>query len=235
MSTVSTQLVHPDNLSTKYIRQAANNVGQPCQLPSHQIHRISRGTPPWTAYPLGLPSARLCIQHHQSQRGGPPFWGAGIQRWQDGHQQRTDERNWVLSALNNGNRLTTDHHLCTVHAGWTGNRGQQVWVAYVTWLLYMTIALQICLCDGWFANYTYYYSSYLQINGHPWHSSILWWWVSVRRELHLSQSQLMVIPCIFTEHITTNLLILWVCHICKQSADLRAAGCSHPSIHRHCT
>ena len=93
MSTVSMQLVCPESLSTKCIRQAANNVGQPCHLPSHQIHRISRGTPPWTACPLGLPSARLCIQHHQSQRSGPSFWGKGTQRWQDGHQQCTDERN----------------------------------------------------------------------------------------------------------------------------------------------
>ena len=65
MSTVPMQRGH------KSIRQA------PCQLPSHQIHRILRGIPPWTTGPLGLTSARLCILHHQSQRGGPSFWGQG--------------------------------------------------------------------------------------------------------------------------------------------------------------
>ena len=91
---------------TKCIREAAKNVLQPCQWTSHQIHRISQGTPPWMTGPLGLPSARLCIQHHQSQRGGPSFWGQGTQRQQDGHKQHTSERHCVLSALNNRNRLT---------------------------------------------------------------------------------------------------------------------------------
>ena len=99
---------------TKSIRQAANNVGQPCQLPSHQIHRISRGTPPWTACPLGLPSARLCFHHHLSQRGGPPSLGQGTQRWQDGHQEHTNERHCVLPELNNGTssqQITTCEHM----------------------------------------------------------------------------------------------------------------------------
>ena len=90
---------------TKCIREAAKNVLQPCQWTSHQIHRISQGTPPWTTGPLGLPSARLCIQHHQSQRGGPSFWGQGTQQQQDGHKQHTSERHCVLSALNNRNRF----------------------------------------------------------------------------------------------------------------------------------
>ena len=97
----------------KCIRQAVHNASQPYPLLSHQIHRISRGTPPWTACPLGLPSARLCIHHHQSQRGGPPFLGQGTQQHQDGHPWHTSERHCVLSALDNRNSLTTDHHLCT--------------------------------------------------------------------------------------------------------------------------
>ena len=97
----------------KSIRQAANNVGQPCQLPSHQIHRISQGTPPWTTGPLGLPSARLCIHHHLSQRGGPPVWGQGTQHQQDGHPRHTRERHCFLPAMNNRNKFTTCHHSCT--------------------------------------------------------------------------------------------------------------------------
>ena len=106
----------------KSIRQAANNVGQPCQLPSHQIHRISRGTPPWTTGPLGLPSARLCIHHHPSQRGGPPFWGQGTQQQQDGRPQHTSERHCFLPALNNKNRLTTDQSMYTHMQENKGNR-----------------------------------------------------------------------------------------------------------------
>ena len=87
--------------------------GQPCQWPSHQMHRISRGTPPWTAGPLGLHSARLCIHHHQSQRGGPPSWRRGTQQQQDGRHQHTRERHCVLPALSNKKTLITDHHLCT--------------------------------------------------------------------------------------------------------------------------
>ena len=117
MSTVPMQQVWPER-SQKCIRQAANNGSQPCQRPSHQIHRISRGTPPWTSDPLGLPSARLSSHHHQSQRGGPPSWGQGTQQQEDGRPWHTSERHCVLPALNNKNRLTTDHHLCT-HAGCT--------------------------------------------------------------------------------------------------------------------
>ena len=62
------------------------NVGQPYPLLSHQIHRTSQGTPPWTTDPLGMPSARLCIQHHCSQRGGPPSWGQGTQQQEDGRK-----------------------------------------------------------------------------------------------------------------------------------------------------
>ena len=50
-----------------HIRQAANNAGQPCQWPLHQIHRISRGTAPWTTDQNRLQGARLCVRHHQSQ------------------------------------------------------------------------------------------------------------------------------------------------------------------------
>ena len=88
-------------------------MGQPYPMLSHQIHRISQGTPPWTHVPRGLPSARLCIHHHQSQRGGPPFGGQGTQQQQDGHPWHTGERHCALPALNNRNRITTDHHLCT--------------------------------------------------------------------------------------------------------------------------
>ena len=85
---------------TKCIRQAANNAGQPCQWPSHQMHRISRGTPPWTTDPLGLPSVRLCNQHHQGQRGGRPFGGQDTQQQPDGLSWHTRERHFVLSAMN---------------------------------------------------------------------------------------------------------------------------------------
>ena len=90
----------------KCIRQAVHNAGQPYPLLSHQIHRISRGTPPWTTGTFGLPSAKLCTHHRLSQRGGPPFCGQGTQQQQDGHQQHTSERHCVLSTLNNRNRLT---------------------------------------------------------------------------------------------------------------------------------
>ena len=104
---------------TKCIREAANNAGQPCQWPSHQIHRIARGTPPLTTGPLELPSARLCIQHHQSQRGGPPSWGQGTLQWQDGPLWHTRERHFVLSVMNDrtsSQQITT----CTyVHAWFT--------------------------------------------------------------------------------------------------------------------
>ena len=85
---------------TKCIRQAVNNAGQPCQWPSHQIYRTSRGTSPWTTDPLGLPSARLCTQHHQSQRGGPSSWGPRTQQRQYGLSWHTRERHFVLSAIN---------------------------------------------------------------------------------------------------------------------------------------
>ena len=114
MSTVPMQQVCPER-SRNAKKQAANNEGQPCQGPSRQIRVISRGTPPWTTGPLGLPSARLCIHHHQSQRGGPPCCGEGIQQQRDGHPWHTRERHCFLPALNNRNRLTIDHnvHLCT--------------------------------------------------------------------------------------------------------------------------
>ena len=99
--------------SHKCIRQAAHNAGQPYPLLSHQIHRISRGTPPWTTGLLELPSARLCIHHRLSQRDGPPFLVQGTQQQQDGHPWHTGERHCVLPALNNRNILTRDHHLCT--------------------------------------------------------------------------------------------------------------------------
>ena len=88
------------------------NMYQPCPLLSRQIHRISRGTPPWTTDPLGLHNARLCTHHHQSQRGGPPSWGQGTQQQQDGHPQYTRERHSFRPALSNRNRFTTDYHLC---------------------------------------------------------------------------------------------------------------------------
>ena len=84
-------------------------MGQPCPFLSHQIHKISRGTLPWIGDPLGLPSAMLCIHCRQGQRGGPPSWQQGTQQQQDGRPWHTSERHCVLSALNNRNRLTTDH------------------------------------------------------------------------------------------------------------------------------
>ena len=98
---------------TKCTRKAANNACQPFQWPSHQIHRISRGTPPWTSDQNWLLGARLLLQHYHCQRGGPSFRGPGTQQWQNGHQQHTRERHCVLSALNSRNRITTDHPLCT--------------------------------------------------------------------------------------------------------------------------
>ena len=85
---------------TKCIRQAANNAGQPCQWPSHQMHRISRGTPPLITDQNRLQGARLCVHYHQSQRGGPPSWGQGTQQWEDGLSWHTRERHFVLPAMN---------------------------------------------------------------------------------------------------------------------------------------
>ena len=111
-------------------------MGQPCPLLSDQIHRISRGTPPWTTGPLGLPSARLCIHHRLCQRGGPPFWRQGTQQQQDGHQQHKQQRHCALPKLNKRNRLTTDHHLCTHACRRTkeidNSRCEVVRVLYVT-------------------------------------------------------------------------------------------------------
>ena len=95
------------------IRQTAHNTRLPCQWPSHQIHRSSRGTPPWTADQIRLPGARLSLQHYHRQRGGPPSLGQGTQQQQDARPWHSRERHCILSALNNRNRLTTDHHLCT--------------------------------------------------------------------------------------------------------------------------
>ena len=89
-----------------HIRQGANNAGQPCQWPSHQIHRISRGTPPWITDHNRLQGARLCVHHHQSQRGGPPSWGQGTQQREDDHPQHTRERHFVLPAMNDYNLYT---------------------------------------------------------------------------------------------------------------------------------
>ena len=104
---------------TKCIGQAANNAGQPCQWPSHQIHRMSRGTPPWTTDQNRLQGARLWLHHHQSQRGGPPSWGQGTQQWQDGRPQNTRERHFVLSAMNDwtsSKQITNLYiHTCMVH------------------------------------------------------------------------------------------------------------------------
>ena len=86
-----------------HIRQAANNAGQPCQWPSHQSHRISRGTPPWTTDHNRLQGARLWLLHHRSQRGLPPFWGQGTQQRQDGLSWHTSERHFVHSAMNDHN------------------------------------------------------------------------------------------------------------------------------------
>ena len=92
MSTVPTYAAGVAREVTKCIRQAANNVSQPCQWPSHQIHRISRGTSPQTSDQNRLPCARLCSHHHQSQRDGPPSWGQGTQQPQDDRMQHTSER-----------------------------------------------------------------------------------------------------------------------------------------------
>ena len=106
----------------------SNNECQPCQGPSRQICVISRGTPPWTTGPFGLPSARLCIHHHLSQRGGPPFWEQGTQQQQDGRPWHTSERHSALSALNTRNRLTIDQSMYTYMQENKGNRH----VVYVT-------------------------------------------------------------------------------------------------------
>ena len=84
-----------------HIRQVANNAGQPCPWPSHQIHRISQGTRPWTTAQNRLQGARLCVHHHQSQRDGLPSWGQGTWQHKDGRQQHTRERHCVLPALSN--------------------------------------------------------------------------------------------------------------------------------------
>ena len=83
-----------------HIRQAANNAGQPCQWPLHQIDRISRGTPTWVTDQNRLQSARLCVRYQKSQRGGPPFWGQGTQQRQAVHHQHTSERHCIHPALN---------------------------------------------------------------------------------------------------------------------------------------
>ena len=85
---------------TQCIREAANNAGQPFQWPSHQIHRISRGTPPWTTDQNRMQGARLYPRHRQSQRGGPPLLGQGTQQEEDDHAQHTSERHFVLPAMN---------------------------------------------------------------------------------------------------------------------------------------
>ena len=92
----------------KMHRQAASNADQPCQWPSRQIHRISRGTSPWTTDQNRLQGAKLCNHHHQIQRGNPPSWGQGTQQQQDGHPQHTGERHCALPELSNRNRLTKD-------------------------------------------------------------------------------------------------------------------------------
>ena len=99
------------------IRQAANNAGQPCQWPSRQIHRISRGTQPWATDQSRLQGARLCVHHHQSQRGGPPSWGQGTQQRPDGLSWHTRERHFVLPAFNDrasSQQITT----CTYEHAW---------------------------------------------------------------------------------------------------------------------
>ena len=113
MSIVPMQQVWPERSQ----RQAANNVSQPCQWPPHQIHRVSRGTSPQTSDQNRLPGARLCSHHHQSQRGGPPSWQQDTQQQEDGLPWHSRERHCVLPALNNRNRLTTHHHLCTHACG----------------------------------------------------------------------------------------------------------------------
>ena len=81
-------------------RRAANNAGQPCPLLARQIHRISRGTAPWTTDHNRLQGARLWLHHHQSQRGGPPSRGQGTQQRQDGLPWHTRERHCILPAMN---------------------------------------------------------------------------------------------------------------------------------------
>ena len=103
--------------STKCIRQAANNAGQPCQWPSHQIHRISRETPLWTTDQNRLQGARLCARHHQSQRGGPPSWGTGIQQREDDCPQHTRERHFIVPAMN-GRTSSQQITTCTYVHTW---------------------------------------------------------------------------------------------------------------------
>ena len=134
---------------TKCNKQAANNVGQPCPLLLHQVCRIGRGTVPWTTGPLGLPSARLCIHHHQNQIDGPPSWGQGTQQQEDGLPQRMHEKHCVLPALNNRNRLTTD--VCTHECKfWEKNKleGTKSEVAYDIRMLWHLTCLHQTLHRG---------------------------------------------------------------------------------------
>ena len=150
MSTVPMQQVLSREV-TKCITQAANNADQPCQWPSHQIHSIPRGTPPWTADQNRLPDARLYFHRHQSQRGGPPFWGQGTQQQQDGCRQHTRARRWVHPALNNRNRLTTDYHLfthaCRRKKAIDNSRCEVVNVVYVTTRYIVCILLKNTITD----------------------------------------------------------------------------------------
>ena len=96
-----------------------SNMYQPCSLLARQIHRISQGTAPWTIDQNRLQGARLCVHHHQSQRGGPPSWGQGTQQREDDRPQHTRERHFVLSAMND---RTSSQQITTcayIHAWFT--------------------------------------------------------------------------------------------------------------------
>ena len=99
----------PDNKETF-------EVGQPCPLLSSQIHKISPSTLPWTAGPLGLPSARQCSHHHSHQIGGSPSWGQGTEQWQHCHPQYTSERHCFHPVEKERNKGSAQHQLST-HAG----------------------------------------------------------------------------------------------------------------------
>ena len=91
-------------------------VDQPCPLLLSQIQKISPSTPPWTADPAGLHSARQCSHHHPHQIGGPPSWEQGTEQWQHCHPQHTSERHCFHSAETEKDKGTTNQQL-SMYAG----------------------------------------------------------------------------------------------------------------------
>ena len=93
--------------------ERTRDVGLPCSLLSHPVHKISQGTPPWRADPLETPNVRLCIHHCQCQTGYPWPAGQGTEQWLHGHPWHTEERRCVLPVVTNRSRLTVDQNLST--------------------------------------------------------------------------------------------------------------------------